>query len=141
MFQGFKGSIFQTFPSKPGPLDSLTPWNNFHVPASFEASSITWQSQADHGVAPLKAWHDGLVAGGTVMRRATAATGRTAGSDETVGSFESKLGHLFFQVLFITMRAANGFSGFKNNGLKILAAIQTGIFKNRHFKNLLNLFL
>jgi hypothetical protein len=66
------------------------------------------------------------------MRRATAATGRTAGSDETIGSLEGKFGHLFFQVFLFTLRAANGFSRFKNNGFKILPAIQTGIFKNRH---------
>jgi hypothetical protein len=81
------------------------------------------------------------MASGTVMRRTTAATGRTAGSDETIGSLEGKLGHLFFQVFFFTLRAANGFSGFKNNGLKILTAVQAGIFKNWHIKNLLNIFL
>ena len=83
----------------------------------------------------------GLVASGTVMRRATAATGRIAGSDETIGSFEGKLGHLFFQVLFFTLRAANGIAGFKDYSLKILAAVQTGIFINRHVQNLLKLFI
>jgi hypothetical protein len=79
------------------------------------------------------------MATGTVSRRTGSATGRTAGSDETIGSLEGKLGHLFFQVFFFTLRAANGFAGFKDYSLKILTAVQTGIFINRHVQNLLKL--
>jgi hypothetical protein len=72
------------------------------------------------------------VATGTVMGRATAAIGRTPGSNKTFGSFESKFGHLFFQVVLFALRATNDLIGFENNGFKILVTIQTGIFINRH---------
>jgi hypothetical protein len=76
------------------------------------------------------------MASGTVMRRTTPTSGRITGSYKTIRSFESKLGHLFLKVFLFTLRAANGFGGFKDNGFKILTTVQTGIFKNRH-KNLL----
>jgi hypothetical protein len=77
------------------------------------------------------------MATGTVVGRATTATGRTPGSDKTFRSFEGKFGHLFFQVVFLAFGATNDLIGFKNNGLKILVAIQTGVFINRHAIHLL----
>jgi hypothetical protein len=75
------------------------------------------------------------MASGTVMRSTASTSGRITGSYKTIRSFKSKLGHLFFKVLLLALRAANGFSGFKDDGFKIIPTVQTGIFKNRHLKS------
>jgi hypothetical protein len=68
------------------------------------------------------------------MRSTASASGRITSSYKTIRSFESELGHLFFKVFLLTLRAANGFGGFKDNGFKIIPTVQTGIFINRHKK-------
>lgn len=73
------------------------------------------------------------MASGTIMRCAAAATGRTAGSDKTLRSFEGKGGHLFLKVVFFAFWTTDDLIGSEDDGLKILFAVQTGIFKNRHF--------
>jgi hypothetical protein len=72
------------------------------------------------------------VATGTVVGRATTTTGRTPGSDKTFRSFEGKFGHLLLEVVLLAFGATNDFIRFEDNGLKILLAIQTGVFINRH---------
>jgi len=72
------------------------------------------------------------MAGGTIVRGTTTAVRRTAGPDKPIRSFKSKGRHLFFKIFFFTVGAANGFGGSENDGLKILTAVQTGIFINRH---------
>jgi hypothetical protein len=78
-----------------------------------------------------------LMAAGTVVGGAAPAARRTPRSDKPFRSFEGKLGHLFFQVACFALGAANHFIGLKDDGLKILLAIKTGIFKDRHTFNLL----
>jgi hypothetical protein len=73
------------------------------------------------------------VAGGTIMGGTTATAGRAAGSDEPIRPFEGKSRHFFLKILFFTLGARDGFSGPKDDGFKILTAIQAGIFKDRHF--------
>lgn len=78
-----------------------------------------------------------LMTTGTVMGCAAAAVGRTAGSDEPLRSFESKGGHFFLKMVFFAFWTTDDLIGPEDDGLKILFTVQTGIFKNRHFSNLL----
>jgi hypothetical protein len=72
------------------------------------------------------------MATGTIMGSTTAAPRRTAGSDETIGSFKGKGRHFFLKVLFFTLGATNDLRRFKNDRFEIFTAIQAGVFKNWH---------
>jgi hypothetical protein len=77
------------------------------------------------------------VATGAVMGRAAPAIGRTSGSYKTFRPLEGKFGHLFFQMVLIALWTTDNLIGSENNGFKILIAVQTGIFVNRHIFYLL----
>jgi hypothetical protein len=72
------------------------------------------------------------MAGGTIMGGTTAAIGRAPSPDKPIRAFKGEGGHFFLEIFFFALGAADGFRGPENNGFKILPAVQTGIFINRH---------
>jgi hypothetical protein len=72
------------------------------------------------------------MASGTIVGSTPAATGGRTGTHKALRAFESEAGHLSFQIFAAAAGTADFFGGPDDQGFKIVPAILTDIFIDRH---------